>query len=536
MNGQLIQGQELINQFVDFLPTTNQAPVNTPILLNIQPRTGPLDKKDISAHIKNKLPELFTDIPMLMGEKWRDLYNGDISAYDNDDSRADIALAGYLARRGLNPDEIDQVMRTSPRYRPKWEESREHSNWLHETIAKVFNQTDKLEVKIHNTFNNPNRPEIEYDIEQYKPTYFAGGMPPRTFAGPTIHGSLKLYPLRALTAVVALGAVGKTSLLIGHACHIAAGKPWNNQPIIQRKVIYFSVEETKEELTRKFSAITQNWSDEERQRVSENLLLVPLLGQDARLVTNERGSYQGSGMAERMIGIAREFDLKDGVIILDHMQGFASGDLNSSETATAICREANKIAEKTGAAVVFAAHISKANIKATSIEQGFAVGSLAFENALRQMVGIITMSEEDAKKYGITQDHRQYSRLEVPKNSYGPSDGGIWLRKVHSPDYHTVVVEPVQLTLPVSQSIKSSNDRLLEDVLAHLRTDQWITRNQFDGLSGKDGKFKASKSKLRDVIDMGIDFGSIVVHTVSPEERDNNGLAKQVKEVLRARS
>ncbi|WP_203583684.1 hypothetical protein, partial [Sheuella amnicola] len=67
-------------------------------------------------------------------------------------------------------------------------------------------------------------------------------------------------------------------------------------------------------------------------------------------------------------------------------------------------------------------------------------------------------------------------------------------------------------------------------------TDQWITRNQFDGLSGKDGKFKASKSKLRDVIDMGIDFGSIVVHTVSPEERDNNGLAKQVKEVLRARS
>ena len=375
-----------------------------------------------------------------------------------------------------------------------------------------------------------------YDIEQHKPEFIPGGMPPRTFAGPTIHGSLKLYPLRALTAVVALGAVGKTSLLIGHACHIAAGKPWNNQPIIQRKVIYFSVEETKEELTRKFSAITQNWPDEERQRVSENLLLVPLLGQDVRLVINERGSYQGSGMAERMIGIAREFDLEDGVIFLDHMQGFASGDLNSSETATAICREANKIAEKTGAAVVFAAHISKANIKATSIEQGFAVGSLAFENALRQMIGIITISEEDAKKYGIEQDYRQYSRLEVPKNSYGPSDGGIWLRKVHSPDYHTVVVEPVQLSLPVPQSIKSKNDRLLEEILTHIRTGQWITRNQLDGLSGTDGKFKVSKTKLREVIAAGIDSGSIIVHTVTAEDRDKHRLAKQVKEVLRANS
>lgn len=296
------------------------------------------------------------------------------------------------------------------------------------------------------------------------------------------------------------------------------------------------MEETKEELTRKFSAITQNWPDEERQRVSENLLLVPLLGQDVRLVINERGSYQGSGMAERMIGIAREFDLEDGVIFLDHMQGFASGDLNSSETATAICREANKIAEKTGAAVVFAAHISKANIKATSIEQGFAVGSLAFENALRQMIGIITISEEDAKKYGIEQDYRQYSRLEVPKNSYGPSDGGIWLRKVHSPDYHTVVVEPVQLSLPVPQSIKSKNDRLLEEILTHIRTGQWITRNQLDGLSGTDGKFKVSKTKLREVIAAGIDSGSIIVHTVTAEDRDKHRLAKQVKEVLRANS
>lgn len=537
MISQLIQGQALIDQFLGFLPAANQTSANKPTLFNIRPRTGPLDKKDISANLQNELPEFFTDTPMLIGEEWRDLYNGSIAGYEHDNSRADLALAGYLARQGLTADEIDQVMRTSSLYREKWDSARGTSTWLHQyVITRVVNQPDITTDLKDNDANGNVSLESEYDIDQYKPCFIAGGMPPRTFAGPTIDRNLKLYPLGAISGFVALGGVGKTSTIMGHACHIAAGKPWNDQPIVQRKVIYFSVEETKEELTRKFSAITQNWSDEERQRVIENLLLVPLLGQDVRLVTNERGSYQGSGMAERMIGIAHEFGLKDGVIFLDHMQGFASGDLNSSETATAICREANKITEKTGAAVVFAAHISKANIKATSIEQGFAVGSLAFENSLRQMVGVMTMSEEDAKKYGITQDHRQYSRLEVPKNSYGPSDGGIWLRKVHSPDYHTVVVEPVQLTLPVPQSIKSSNERLLEDVLTHLHTNQWITRNQLEGLSGKDGKLKVSKAKLREVVAVGIETGLIIVHTVSPEERDINGLAKQVKEVLRAHS
>lgn len=365
MNSQLIRGQEFINRFLGFLPTTNQASANTSTLPTVKPRTGPLHKNDVSDHLKNELPAFFTDLPLLVGEEWRDLYNGDIAGYDHDHSRADLALAGYLARQGLVADDIDQVMRTSALYREKWDSTRGNSTWLHDTIALAVsshapdNQGNKnvLAADIHTDTTN--------DIEQYKPCFIAGGMPPRTFAGPTIHGNLKLYPLKALSAVVALGAVGKTSLLIGHACHVAAGKLWNSQQLVRRKVIYFSVEETQEELTRKFSAITQKWSNNERQAVIENLLLVPMLGQDLRLVKNERGSYQGSGIAERMIGIANDFGLKDGLIILDHMQGFASGDLNSSETATAICREANKIAEKTGSAVVFAAHISKANIKAS---------------------------------------------------------------------------------------------------------------------------------------------------------------------------
>lgn len=536
MNTNLIDAQGLVDSFLDLLPQTTHLSKNTSSALKIKYRVGSVNAADISVDIRSKVPVLFTDIPSLTDEKWRDLYNGDITAYDNDESRADIALAGYLARNGLTPDEMDQVMRTSVLYRDKWDSKRGDSAWLQKyVIAQVCNQpaaaTTKSELSSH-----IDQPKSEYDIERFKPCFVAGGMPPRIFAGPTISDNLKLYPLRALSAVVALGAVGKTSLLIGHACHIAAGKPWNDQPLVRRKVIYFSVEETQEELSRKFSAITQHWSLQERERVIESLLLAPMLGRDVRLVINERGSYQGSRIAERMIGIAHEFGLEDGVIILDHMQGFATGDLNASETATAICREANKIAESTGSAVVFAAHVSKANIKATNIEQGLAVGSLAFENSLRQLIGVISMPEEEAKRYGITEDRLQYSRLEVPKNSYGPSAGGIWLKKIHSPEYHTVVVEPVTLAIPSTHPVKSTNERMLEDVISHLKTNHWVTRNYLDGLSGKDGKFKTSKTNLRGLIAAGIDSGQIVLYTVTPEDRDKYGLAKQVKEVLRAHS
>lgn len=537
MNTHIVGAQGLVDSFLDFLPSTTQLSKSTSSTLKIKHRVGSLTVDDISVDIQSQVPVLFTNIPSLTDERWRDLYNGDITAYDNDESRADLALAGYLARNGLTPDEIDQVMRTSVLYREKWDSKRGDSRWLHKyVIAQACTQLATTADQISKLSFHTDQPKSEYDIERFKPRFVAGGMPPRTFAGPVISGNLKLYPLRALSAVVALGAVGKTSLLIGHACHIAAGKPWNNQPIVRRKVIYFSVEETQEELSRKFSAITQHWTPQERERAIESLLLAPMLGKDVRLVINERGSYQGSGIAERMIGVAQDFGLEDGVIILDHMQGFASGDLNASETATAICREANKIAESTGAAVVFAAHISKANIKATSIEQGFAVGSLAFENSLRQLIGVISMPEEEAKKYGITEDQRQYARLEVPKNSYGPSDGGIWLRKNHSPDYHTVVVEPVTLAIASTHPVRSTNERMLEDVIAHLKTNHWITRNHLDGLSGKDGKFKTSKSNLRSVVAAGIDSGQIIVHTVTAEDRDKYKLAKQVKEVLRAHS
>jgi len=372
-------------------------------------------------------------------------------------------------------------------------------------------------------------------LDRYRPIYVADGLAARKFVGPNVGAGVRLFPASAVSILVALGAVGKTSLMISIALHVAAGKKWNGFAVGQNKVAMFFCEETADELTRKVSAVVDGWLPAERQAAMDNLLLVPLLGADARLTTIDRGQYKGSGVAEKMIAMLNVFGLRDGLVVIDHMQGFASGDLNVSETATSICREGNKIVEATGAAVVFAAHISKANINATTLEQGFAVGSLAFENAARQMVGLLPMPEEEAKKYGLESTRKGYVWLGLPKNSYGGTDGGTWLQKVVVPKYHTIVVKPVQLVVPVTGPRRSANEKLAERLITYLASQPWTSRNQLDGIAGEDGELKASKSKVRDVLGGLIDAGVVTLHEVTADERQQHGIPKQVKEVLKVK-
>jgi hypothetical protein len=528
MMGELLEGQYLANDFLRLLPPTEKEHSN----LGTQAKAGQVVELPIELQLE--LAEIF--LPgMSTGSVYHRLFGGDTSDYGGDHSAADMALVGYMARQGLSPEDVDKVFRASKLYRPKWDEMRGPLTYGERTISKAFK---KLPAKTEGGHIAAQEAKIwkASDPSSYRPVYVPGGMPARKFVGPVVSSGVRLFPAAALSTLVALGAVGKTSLLVSIALHTAAGKDWNGHRLVQNKVAVFSCEETEEELSRKVSAIIDEWTPPERQAALDNTRLVPLLGVDARLTLIERNQYQGSGVAEEMIALLNAFGLKDGLVILDHMQGFASGDLNISETATSICREANKIVEATGAAVVFAAHISKANIKATELEQGFAVGSLAFENATRQMVGMLPMREEDAKKYGLEGVRNQYAWLGLPKNSYGGTDGGVWLKKELVPKYHTVTVTPVQLTAPVSGGIKTANEKIADRILDYLAKHPWTTRNQLDSEAGLDGRFNASKEKVRAVLKGMLDSGRVETQPVADADRSLHGVPKQVKGILRVKS
>ncbi len=524
----LIDGQKLADNFLAILPPSSPTADTN---ISSSGLKGRVNLFDVKQGTLAKLPYIFSP-NILLGYDVQKLFNGDMSAYNDDHSAADLALCGHMASEGLAPDQVDIVFRASGLYRAKWDEMRGPITYGHRTISKAFEGHTAPSISVSRAAPATGGWWDVSGLGRFRPNYVAAGMPARKFIGPNVTADVRLFPLGALSTLVALGAVGKTTLLVSLAAHVAAGKQWNAYGLAQSKAAMFFCEETQAELDRKISAIIDKWTPREQQDVRDNLLLVSLVGKDVRLTTIERGQYSGSGEAEKLIAMLHAFGLKDGLVVLDHMQGFASGDLNVSETATSICREANKIVEATGAAVVFAAHIAKANIGATELAQGFAVGSLAFENATRQMVGLLPMPEDDAKKYGVESTRKEYVWLGLPKNSYGGNDGGVWLQKEFVKKYHTVVVKPVQLIKPMSGPKMSANAKLADRIIDYLTQHPWTTRNQLDGLSGADEVLKSSKQKVRDVLAGLVDTGVIERRQITDAERAKHHLSKQVKEVL----
>ena len=529
MTRSLIQGQHLADSFLKLFPAGD---INTNKTGYTNNSHGSIQLTSIPMEVKLRLSDVLSPARNAQG-KYKRLFDGDLTIHNNDHSAADLALIGYFAKQGLTELQSDQVFRASKLYRPKWDEKHGKQTYGEMTIKKGFSGISQLTNP--NQINSIPHKTLLHHHDSYRPTYHPHGMPPREFVGPSICLGTKLFPMAALSSLVALGGVGKTSVLMSIGIHIAAGKIWNNYPLEQKKVAMFLCEETQEEIDRKFSAIVDSWSDKERAEALKNFTAISFLGQDARLTLIDGKQYTGSGMAEEIIKYLKGFELQKGLVIFDHMQGFTSGDLNSSETSTSICLEANKIVEATGAAVVLAAHVSKNNINADAVGQGFAVGSLAFENATRQMSGMTYMSTEQAKKYGLEGLHKNYVLLGVAKNSYGAITEGLWFQKIFSPKFHTVVFEPVNLQVPIPPAKLSAFERLSSHLKDYLAKHPFTTKNHLDALSGKDAIFKESKSRIRDALKSLMDSGDIYLYSVTDKERTEHALSKQVKEVLRVK-
>lgn len=80
------------------------------------------------------------------------LWEGDISAYDNDDSRADLALCNMLAPRcARDRNRIDRIFRWSGLIRDKWDEVHGPCTYGEGTIKKALDSSGTPAVKIGET-------------------------------------------------------------------------------------------------------------------------------------------------------------------------------------------------------------------------------------------------------------------------------------------------------------------------------------------------------------------------------------------------
>jgi hypothetical protein len=124
-----------------FFPNSAQSDVTA---LDFPNGTGPLTEED------NTVLQSLFDGPN--GTKTQALFDGDTSDYAGDQSRADLALCGRLARATSDPTQIDRIFRNSKLYRAKWDERHGRTTYGHMTIEKALTKdTDEQAVDVSAT-------------------------------------------------------------------------------------------------------------------------------------------------------------------------------------------------------------------------------------------------------------------------------------------------------------------------------------------------------------------------------------------------
>lgn len=114
------------------------------VYMKIDPPEQP---KSEQPPIPAEAPELTDEqiIALCMGarnaDKFEALYDGDLTPYGGDHSRADQAFCNILAFYTNDAAQIDRVFRRSSLYRPKWDEKRGKQKYGERTVAEAIKRT-----------------------------------------------------------------------------------------------------------------------------------------------------------------------------------------------------------------------------------------------------------------------------------------------------------------------------------------------------------------------------------------------------------
>ena len=110
------------------------------------------------------------------------------------------------------------------------------------------------------------------------------------------------------------------------------------------------------------------------------------------------------------------------LVLIDPLRQFHEGDENDSAAMNLVVQTLRRLAERTGAAVVFAHHATKASTFAGQGDAaGAARGSSALTDGVRWQLNLSRMSREQAQQASLAEDARgQFLLLDVAKSNYLP--------------------------------------------------------------------------------------------------------------------
>ena len=223
--------------------------------------------------------------------------------------------------------------------------------------------------------------------------------------------------------IVSPGGAGKSMLALELAILVATGRDLSGfGGGVQRHtgpVVFLAAEDPADAIAHRLHALGQHIDQDLREQFAESFEIEPLAGLQANL---DRPDWLH--FVEAMAAGKR-------LIFLDTLRRFHQLDENDSGQMAHLIGVLEGIAKRTGCAMVFLHHASKAAaLNGQGDMQQASRGSSVLVDNIRWQAYLSGCSKDEAKTLGIDEAMRGFFvRGGVSKQNYGPPAGDVWMRR-----------------------------------------------------------------------------------------------------------
>ncbi|WP_454825924.1 AAA family ATPase [Paraburkholderia xenovorans] len=356
-------------------------------------------------------------------------------------SEADHAMVGLLKARQFSLENITELMRDYAH----GSDNRHQESDYQRAMQRSFERTSAVAVPPLAAANEEDFEAIDAPpakpylgpLESMRVSSFITSQPAaRRFV---VKG---LVPLGVTMVLAAAGGTGKSQMALQMALSAATGEPLCGRWEVEERgasLLVLAEDERLENHRRVHNAFSRMGDEDnspvEKQvrfaAIDENVFIKSLVGEDARLLTQEpRGGWTvHRDRVQSLIETAKSIpNLK--LIVLDPASRFRAGDENDNDGATRFIGVAERILAETGATVIVTAHVNKSSARGGDDSSGAVRGASGLPDGARMTLLMRTMSDAEARTYKITPaDKWRYVRVDTGKFNYGPPVHETWLRK-----------------------------------------------------------------------------------------------------------
>lgn len=266
------------------------------------------------------------------GDEIRRLFNGDISEYGNDDSRADLAMCAHLAFwTGKDASEMDRLFRETKLMRDKWDRKTGATTYGAMTIEKAIAGVSE----VYEPYEPRQQPAVRKSekVADYLNDFLSAVQKNRE--GEAISTGFEnldeildggLYP--GLYVIGANSSLGKTTLVLQIADNIAK---------TGRGVLFFSLEMSRNELIAKIlsrmsfetggkhlakttrGVLMGKYTNEEKKILANAIQELSVYGENLE-ISEGVGNIGTTEIAERVREHMKQNDGTPPVVIIDYLQ------------------------------------------------------------------------------------------------------------------------------------------------------------------------------------------------------------------------